>query len=247
MVREQAQWAWLELWTVVTWKKQRHLKDEQYTLVQEPPLCFSSQNDHGISMNILRQGQWTLTIELITTCQAGFHWVPMEASTQLYQEPSKGAAQLLWKRKKSIHYLYLHFLFVSLFHLVSRGRRTWSPSHSSWSPPRNHPEQTCRKTSLATCDGKGHFWMSDCSRRLLFISHEETIIGLQGKPRLPVWKTRDLEKPRDLSTEVRHTPMGKVLSSWYRESFWACKHLITLHLLWSPLLKSCFNSPTAAS
>lgn len=133
VLQGQAQWAWLGLWTVITWKKQRHLKDEQSTLVQEPSLCFSSQNDHGISMTIPRQAEWTLTTELITTCQAGFHWVPMETSTQLYQEPSKGAAQLLWKGKKSIHYVYLHSLFVSLFHLDSRGRRTWSPSHSSWS------------------------------------------------------------------------------------------------------------------
>lgn len=100
---------------------------------------------------------------------------------------------------------------------------------------------------LLPCDGKGHFWLSDCSRSLLLISHEETITDFQEKPRLPVWNTRGLEKPRDLSTEVRHTPMGKVLSSWHRESFCACKHLITLHLLWNPLLKSCFNSPTAAS
>lgn len=72
-------------------------------------------------------GQKTLTIELITTSQAGFHWVPRETSTRLYQEPSKGAAQLLWKGKKSIHDVYLRFLFVSLFHLDSRGR-TWSES-----------------------------------------------------------------------------------------------------------------------
>lgn len=149
-------------------------------------------------------------------------------------------------RNPSTMCIYTSFLCL-FFTLTAEGEEPGVP-HTPHGPHwGNHPEQTCSKASPATCDGKGHLWTSDCSTRLLFISHEETITALQGKPRLPFWKRRNLEKPRDLSTEVRHTPMGKVLSSWYRESSCACKHLITLHLPWSPLLKSCFNSPTAAS
>lgn len=55
VVQEQAQWAWLELWTVITWKKKDTSKiSNQSTSVKEPSLCFSSKNDHGISMNIPR-------------------------------------------------------------------------------------------------------------------------------------------------------------------------------------------------
>lgn len=140
-------------------------------------------------------------------------------------------------RNPSTIYIYISFLCL-FFTLTAEGEEPGvplTPHDPHWG---NHPEQPCSKASPATSDGKGHFWMPDCCRRLLLISHEETITGLQGKPRLPIRERRELEKPRDLSTEVRHTPMGTVLSSWHRESSWACKHLITLHLLWSPLWKS---------
>lgn len=195
-------------------------------------------------MNIPRQGQWTLTVELITTCQAGFQWQP---ALSFLRNQAKEQHSCSGKgRNPPTIYIYISFLclFSTLTAEAEEPGVPHAPHDPQWG---NHPDQTCSKASLATCDGKRHFWMSDCCRRLLFISHEETITGLQGKPRLPARKRRDLEKPRGLSTEVRHTPMGKVLNSWYRESSCACRHLITLHLLWSPLLKSCFNSPTAAS
>lgn len=231
-------------------KNQRQLKGNWCTLVSlEPPVCLSSQNDH-LNTHEHHETRTAYTRQPSSLPPASLDFIKFQwklalcfIRNQVKDQYSSTACSCSGRgRNPYFTHIYISFFFGLCCTLTVKEEETGVPPASHY-PCCPHAEgcnqnRPAIKLHLLHVMEKDNFWMVDCSKRLLFTSHKETITHLQGKSRLPVWKTRELEKQRDLSTQVRHTLMGKVLNFWYKEYFYACKHLITLHLLDSPLLKS---------